>query len=297
MRKVTGITVLATIGTSVLLPQMAIAQLEEVIVTAQKRGENLQDVPISVSVHTGDKLMELGLNDANRLTFVTPGLTIDNIAGQSNAFIRGVGAVTSTLGNESPVSTYVDGVYRAENLSLQQFRFLDIERIEVLKGPQGTLFGRNATGGAINIHTLAPAEEFSAAFEATYGRFDQRDFISYLTGPISDNLTGSISYGHFKSEGFWEHSLGLLSDADVGELETDQARVSCFGAQRITWISCSMLTITILCHVHLQPGSVLATYRWRPLSLMDRQSLWSPTNSQGMSPLKFLLMVGVEVSQ
>ena len=146
--------------TSVLGVAPVIAEqnvIEEVIVTAQKREQSVQDVPIAVSAFSQDFLDEAGVDDILELQFFVPGLTIANnqTAGQTNINIRGVGTAGNSLSLESSVGIYIDGVYRSRQTSAIG-DLVDVERVEVLKGPQGTLFGKNTASGAIQFLTRKP---------------------------------------------------------------------------------------------------------------------------------------------
>lgn len=220
-------------------PEQQAFALEEIVVTAQRRAENLQEVPIAVSVHTGDELEALGLNGVGALVDVTPGLVMNNVAGFSNPYIRGVGANTGTIGNDVPVATYVNGAYFSEKISTTLYDFLDIERVEVLKGPQGTLFGRNATGGAINIVTRNPTEEFSAQLEATYANFNDRGLRGYLAGSLSDQLLASVAFGYKRSDGYIDNVIPTngFSDEDVGETESESLRI------KLLWDASETVTV------------------------------------------------------
>lgn len=189
---------------AIALPGMARAQetatkLEEIIVTAQRREERLQDVPLSVSALSGDKLARAGITDAYQLTQVMPGLTFSKTSLQFQPYIRGVG--TRQGPDESNVSVYLDGVYQPIMGSLG-FDLIDVQRVEVLRGPQGTLFGRNATGGLINIITVDPQHEFGGRVAARAGNFGEVSTQLYLTGPVFAGLAGSLSYSQNSDNGY-----------------------------------------------------------------------------------------------
>jgi len=135
--------------------------LQEIIVTAQKRPENINTVPIVISVLTNQDLIQSRVGTTQELEWATPGLVFGNTNGFAQPFIRGIGTDLIGPGQDSPVGFYLDGVYLPWTPSVLQ-QFGDISRIEVLKGPQGTLYGRNTTGGAINIITRDPEQTFSA---------------------------------------------------------------------------------------------------------------------------------------
>ena len=131
--------------------------IEEVIVTAQKREQSIQDVPIAISAFDQQFLDDAGIDDVLELQFFVPGLTIYNnqSPAQTNINIRGVGTAGNSLSLESSVGVYVDGVYRSRQSS-SIGDLVDIERVEVLKGPQGTLFGKNTASGAVQFMTVKP---------------------------------------------------------------------------------------------------------------------------------------------
>jgi len=166
--------------------------LAEIVVTAQKRGENLQDVPITVIATSNAQLAAAGVNTTESLGMVILGLSLQETSGALQPHIRGVGTSANGAGIESPVATYVDGVYYA-NASSAILTLTDIDHLEVLKGPQGTLFGRNTTGGLIQIFTKDPSQVFSGKTQLTYGNY--QDWIGdlYITGGLTDTLAASMS--------------------------------------------------------------------------------------------------------
>ena len=170
------------------------AGLEEIVVTAQRRKERLQDVPISVTAVSAAKAQEMGLTDTTSLSAAVPNLTI-MISGSStfNPFIRGIGSVVGLPNQEASVATYVDGIYIASPYAVTALAFNNIEQIEVLKGPQGTLFGRNATGGVIQVVTKEPTETFSANGEVGYGNYNTLTTKGYVSGGIAPGITGDLA--------------------------------------------------------------------------------------------------------
>lgn len=183
--------------------------LEEITVTAQKREQSLQDVGISVTAFTGEQVQELGFTDSVDVVQMTPGLnyTVPNAEGsQINFFLRGVGLNDFTDANENPVATYMDGVYRGAMGGLH-FQLFDLERVEVLRGPQGTLYGRNTTGGLVHFITRRPTDEFEAYGEATLGSYGQAKFEGALSGPIPefDGLSARVSLAVNKHGGYTDN--------------------------------------------------------------------------------------------
>ena len=158
-------------------------QLEEVIVTAQKRGENLQNVPISVLAVSNEQLAESHIQNTADLQSVIPGYTYFDTGGYAQPHLRGVGTVANGPGVENPIALYVDGVYYSA-MSASTFALNNIEQIEVDRGPQGTLFGRNATGGLIQITTRDPSQNFEGDAGIGYGDYQTATGSLYVTGPI-----------------------------------------------------------------------------------------------------------------
>ncbi|WP_309091871.1 TonB-dependent receptor [Phenylobacterium sp.] len=179
--------------------------VEGIIVTAQKREQNLQDVPIVVNVVSGQQLQDAGVRDVKDLQVLTPGLSVTSSTGgaQTSIRIRGVGTIGDNPGLESSVGTVIDGVYRAR--SGVAFGDLgELERIEVLKGPQGTVFGKNTSAGVINVITKAPEFDFEANGELTAGNHDHLAASASVTGPITDTLAGRIFAARRVRDGFYD---------------------------------------------------------------------------------------------
>lgn len=166
--------------------------LEEIVVTAQKREENVQDVPISIQAFGSQKLEALGIDTVQDLQRISPGFTLTSSAGFNIAFLRGVGSDAFLPGIDSSVPFYLDGV---PLLAIQSTSDTlgRVERVEVLKGPQGTLFGRNATGGAISVITPQPGQEFSGEFKAEVGNYNQENATFYLNVPVTNSVAFNLS--------------------------------------------------------------------------------------------------------
>ena len=166
--------------------------ISDIVVTAQRRSESLQKVPIAVAAITGEGLVKAGIEGTTQLANVTPGLSLGGERSTIAPYLRGVGSKNSAPGDESGVATYVDGVYIAA-LSGVNLIFNNIERIEVLKGPQGTLFGRNATGGLIQIITKKPSHETMVDGEVGYANYDTYSAKVYGTTGISDTVAVDLA--------------------------------------------------------------------------------------------------------
>jgi len=187
--------------------------LEEVVVTSQKRVERLQDVPLAVTAISGESLSESGINDTTRLSNLTPSLTFTEGAqpNNKNFRIRGIGTAVFGQGFEPAVSVVVDGVVLAR--ASQGFTDLaDIERVEVLRGPQGTLFGKNATGGVINVVTKRPSSEFQATTDITVAEQQEYRARASVSGPLADTLSARLS-GYYNNVGGTIHNITY--DRDV----------------------------------------------------------------------------------
>ncbi|WKD48466.1 TonB-dependent receptor [Microbulbifer spongiae] len=199
------------------------AEIEEVVVTAQKRAENLQDVPIAITAFTGDNIKESGVKNLTDLGKYTPGVEMHNdVALQPIYSIRGIQTNDWTAGSDPAVAVYVDGVYTGRGAGAE-IPLTDIERVEVLKGPQGTLFGRNATGGAIHIITIKPQAENTTELNYTLGNFGRQSSDLVLNGQLTDGLYGRFSASSNRRDAFADNLAGGFS---VGDQDTQTYRAS-----------------------------------------------------------------------
>ncbi|MEJ7928226.1 TonB-dependent receptor [Sphingobium sp. AN641] len=179
--------------------------MADIIVTAQKRQESANTVPMSISAATGEQLAAQGVTEIRDLVKIVPGFTFaDSGAGLPILTIRGVGFIDNALGGRPTVSTYVDEAPITFPVQTRGTN-LDLERVEVLKGPQGTLFGQNATGGAINFIAAKPTTTFKAGMNASYGRFNEFDVSGFVSGPITDTLLARFAVQHEGGDG-WQKS-------------------------------------------------------------------------------------------
>ena len=179
-------------------PTAAVAgtTLPEVVVTAQKRSENLQDVPVAVTAVTDTALAAGGVHDIIQLNNVVPGLNFTTAIGiYGQAIVRGVGSSSHGPGVESPVATYIDGVYLVSPTSALM-SMSDVAQVAVLKGPQGTLFGRNATGGLIQVTTKTPSHSFTGDVKATVGNLALFGQELYLNAPLGDTVAANLAVSH-----------------------------------------------------------------------------------------------------
>src|SRR5882672_3581479 len=183
----------------------AVTGLSEIVVTAEKRSEKLSDVPLSITAITGNQLADRGIVSTADLEKLVPGFTYRSSQYGTPIFsIRGIGFYDEQVALEPTVTVYVDQV-PLPYARMTEGAALDLERVEVLKGPQGTLFGQNSTGGAVNYIAAKPTSSFEAGVDATYGRFNEFDAGGFVSGPIAEGLGARFA---FKSEqrGDWQQS-------------------------------------------------------------------------------------------
>lgn len=177
-------------------------QPEEIIVTAQRRSERLQDVPIAVTAVSSDTLDKQGIRSSQYLPQTVPGLSMNKVGATLLPAIRGVTTLIAVPGGSPNIATYLDGVYQPLGQATD-YKFPDIERVEILKGPQGSLYGRNATGGAISYITVEPKFRPTGTFSAEYGSFNTVDLRAFVSGPlIADRLAASLSASYDRSDGY-----------------------------------------------------------------------------------------------
>lgn len=199
------------------------AVIEEIVVTAQKRDQVVTDIPMSISAFAGDDLERLGIDDTRGIAAIVPGFTYaQSRSGPPVFYIRGVGFNTELTSGTSPVGLYIDEFAYPYPVLAGQAMAFDIERVEVLKGPQGTLYGRNTTGGLVNFITRKPTDAMEGYIRGKYGRFDSFDLEGALSGPISDTVRGRISFLSQQSDG-WQESISR------GDAHGDTDRVAVRG--------------------------------------------------------------------
>ncbi|MCC5862497.1 MAG: TonB-dependent receptor plug domain-containing protein, partial [Gammaproteobacteria bacterium] len=186
--------------------------VEEIVVTARKREETIQNTPVSMTAFSGEGIEARNIDSFSDLSNFAPNLDISggipNGGGSATQiFIRGVGQDDYSFPNEPGVGLYIDGVYISRSAA-GDFGFLDIERIEVLRGPQGTLYGRNTIGGAVKVITAAPTGELEGRLGATVGSYNRRDIFGHLDFPISDTVSGKIGGAVRKRDGLGTNFIG-----------------------------------------------------------------------------------------
>lgn len=190
-----------------VVPSLSYAQsgvLEEVIVTARKREEAIQDVPVSVTAFTGNQLRDAGITNLKDLGYQTPGLQIDQ-SSSAQIWIRGIGQRDDGSRVDSPVGVYLDGLYLPRKDG-QLLDLIDIQSVQVLRGPQGTLFGKNTTGGALLVTTQPPENSFGGFIDGRVGNFNRRDVRASVNVPLVDELLYSkLTLGSVKRDGYQDN--------------------------------------------------------------------------------------------
>ncbi|MBO9580605.1 MAG: TonB-dependent receptor [Sphingobium sp.] len=196
------------------------SESDAIIVTAQKREQSLQDVSAAVSALSADRLVSAGVNNISDLQTIVPSVNFGSDFNQAKIFIRGVGANTSTTGSSTGVAFHVDGAYVAR-AEAQLTSLFDLARVEVLRGPQGTLYGRNAVGGSINVITAKPTNNFEGYGRISYGNFNALTAEAAVSGPISEGIRARLA---IKTEGRDGFGVNPVSGKDVDDLNRRMGR-------------------------------------------------------------------------
>jgi len=186
----------------------------EIVVTATKREQTLQDVPVAVTVTTAETIERAQIRDIRDLSTVVPSLRVNTLqsSASTNFYIRGFGNGANNAGIEPSVGLFVDGVYRSRSAAMIS-DLPDVQRIEVLRGPQSTLFGKNASAGVISLVTKEPKFKFGGNVEASYGNYNAVVLKGYVTGPIAEHVAASLAAGYNKRDGY-VRDLGTNTDSN-----------------------------------------------------------------------------------
>lgn len=216
--------------------------LEEVVVTARKREESIMDVPVAVSAFNADQLDALRVRDIQSLSVSMPNVALDDIGttrGAANFSIRGLGINSSIPSIDPTVGTFIDGVYMGTNQGVV-FDVFDLESIEVLRGPQGTLFGRNVTGGAVLLNSRKPSQEFEGKIKASYelgGEKPNKYLMASVGGPISETFAAKVSVYTNQDDGYFKN----LNDGQaIGKQDTVAVR------PMVVWTPNDQLSLTAI---------------------------------------------------
>lgn len=209
-----GVSILGLAAANLAAP--AHAQLDEIVITAQKRSESLQDVPVAVSAFSGESLTNFGVSGTQTLQNVTPGLTFTRTGPSAQPYIRGIGTRLSGTGLEPSVAVYIDDRYEPLSTAMM-FELADVERVEILKGPQGALYGRNATAGAIRVISKGVTDDTEGQVIASLGNYDMYSLSGTVNLPITDNF-GTRLTGIIKKRDAFAHNL-VPGARDVDDLD------------------------------------------------------------------------------
>lgn len=263
LRSVKRLPLALAISAATLAVSAQAQQLEEVIVTAQKRAENLQDVPISVSTMSGEKIQDNTILNFAALADFVPSLHIAEASVNTNIYMRGIGS-GNNRGFEQSVGMYLDGVYLGRG---RQYRsaLMDIERVEVLRGPQGTLFGKNTVAGAINISSASPVvgEEMQGEINASVEENGGAIYEGFLQGSLSDTLAMRAAFRYRETDGY---VYNAFLEQDEGAIEETGARIT------LVWEPSDTFSANFK-YTNMQrdrDGAPSAT--WRYLSPAERQA-------------------------
>jgi iron complex outermembrane receptor protein len=222
LHRVCPVRILAAAGVACAASIANAQVLDEVVVTAQKREQSISDVGISVTAFSGEQLKALGVSDTISISAQTPGMIVTEFGGGTTTVfnIRGSGQLDFNDQQEAPVAVYLDGAY-VSFLAGVGFNIYDLERVEVLRGSQGTLFGRNATGGLVHIISNRPTSTSEGYIELTAGDYGMIKAEGALNAPLSETVSGRLSLFHESNDGFIENSTG----ADGGDRNNNSGRL------------------------------------------------------------------------
>ncbi len=238
-QKLAALTVAAFVLSTVFDGRLALAQqmasgenavdensrggLEEVIVTAQKRAQNLQEVPIAVTAIGATEMEEARIFALSDVAMRTPGFTVTEYSlGQPGTYIRGVGSNEDGAGGDNSVAVFLNGVYLARGSS-QTVDMFDIEQVEILRGPQGTLWGKNATAGTVSITSARPTDRFEGAIEGTVGNLDRVGLKGFVNGSFSDTVSARLAFSYRDRDG---HTINAFTGEDMMGENATSARFS-----------------------------------------------------------------------
>ena len=240
----------AILGAPAVAYGQASNTIEELVVTAEKREQSLQDVPVAISAFTSKQRDLVGISTVQDLTNFTPGFTYQSA--NDRASMRGIGRLTNVHSVDGAVSIYVDGLFTTSTV-LAGAPPLDVERVEILRGPQGTLYGRNAIGGTVNVISARPTEEFYAEVRAIAENYNFTNFQAAVSGPIADNLQFRVSgYKLDQRKGYYDNVAGGPSEGSKRDEYQVQAQLQAqLGENAELWVSYK----TLVWHNRGGPGA------------------------------------------
>ena len=219
-RIIVAVMLFSPVSTAIAAQKQNQSEMEEIIVTAQKREQNLQQTPISVTAFTGDAIEKLGIRQSVDVAAQTPNFNVGYPNGDTGIpamFIRGVGQSDYRVFTPAAIAPYIDEVYIAQSAG-QIFQMLDTERVEVLRGPQGTLYGRNATGGAVNYISRKPTADWEGNATGTVGEYGLTKFEGAVGGPLSNDVGIRLALLKTDSNGWMKNRYTGHDQNGVNEL-------------------------------------------------------------------------------
>lgn len=269
-------TALLLAGTAVSQPSLAAdREIEELVVTAQKREESSQDIGIAITTLDEDRIVTTNVNNIQDLQNMAPSLQIGESFGFAQIMVRGIGTDNPFAGGDPSVGMHIDGVITGQS-SAQFGSLFDIDRIEVLRGPQGTLYGRNTTGGSINVITNRPTEETTGYARLTTGNYSLVKFEGAAGGSLSDNLQGRVAVRTLERDGYGEN---IATGNDIDDADQQSFRV------QLLWMPTENSSIRLAYEHHdeddtnYMPKFRSASYDPAPLPALEPQ----PTDAQRAS--------------
>jgi outer membrane receptor protein involved in Fe transport len=250
-----------------LFSTAAFAQIETVVVTAERRSENVQTVPIAITALSGEQLRAAQIHDFNDLQQIAPSLLVSTGSGDTTGGlvrIRGVGTTGNNAGLEASVGVFVDGVYRNRSAAVLE-DLLAIERIEVLRGPQGTLFGKNTTAGAISIISTKPSQDFYSTLSATVGTLGTYRVMGEINGGVTDTLALDLA-------GVYYSRAGFLTDVNDGHHSNSRNHYALKG--QALWSPTSDIEVRVIAdYTQKADSSSDATYKLYSSRTRDLQDI------------------------
>jgi iron complex outermembrane receptor protein len=196
-------------------------EIEQIMVTAQKRSQRIIDVPVSIAAISGEEMETAGIQQLSELSDYIPNLNIQSSESLSSAvYIRGVGADSRNIGFDTRVGVYIDGVYMGQSPAINQ-DLVELERVEVLRGPQGALFGKNTVAGAVNLISKKPSDELEAEVKVRLGNYDAVQFLGKVNVPLSDNVFLNLSASTIERDGYVDN---LLTNDELDNRNSDAYR-------------------------------------------------------------------------
>ena len=214
-------TALLATGTSVTSFAQSNMVLEEVLVTARKRSESLQTAPLSAAVFDSNSLNKAQISDMSEIIERVPGFVInrDNVT-EPNIFMRGIGTDIESAASNSAIGMFVNDVYMSRAMAFAM-DLHDLERVEVVRGPQGALYGKNVTGGVVNFVSKKPSQETEAGVKVSVGNYDYLEVKGFASGALSDAITGRISASSRDRDGF---AKNIFTGNDMETLDSSSVR-------------------------------------------------------------------------